>query len=969
MKNLAPQNTWETAIPFPEDGVDRRTAASIEVPYQKLLNRTEHLRQGGILRLRGVVSIAALKALTGMGDGEHVFVPSAGIYRYVHASTAGGDDVYVVVPSGGGGRWHLDFPAFSNRNLSVGSLSVDSAFRILKSAGDDVFLDAFANKTLNFQVGSGTKATITDVGNFGVAVTTPTERLHVNGNGLFNGNLMVTGSSHGTPRLIGDLDADASHIRLRAGNTPATQSWIGLRGNWNGVTNAGGFIDFATAGTERGRFTEVGSFLIGNTAVNLADVRLGVEGFATNTVAIGQLTGTHARQLLIGYDTANNRSQIQSIEQGVEYRPLLLNPNGGNIGVGTLTAEDKFHVHGGYIRSSGAGGMGFLLRRDLTDNADRRNWLISNELAGYGDFGIAASDSPTSAPDTVNGIKLLINRFGNVGISITDPVLPLDVREVIRARSSDGGNHGLEMVSSGGQSHISSLNRASGQLLPLTIYGSQISLTGGWVGVGTPAPEELLHVGSPGLDADQFIKVIGAGVGRDYGLKIGSHRLQSNTSASQRLCLDLVSGGLFAINGGPVGVGTPSPMRTFHVSGTDGVSLMLSNMSLAAGYKHWAFTPIGGDLRLQHVDDAGVVSYSPVTFTRSGRLGLGTGDPTAPLHVDGSHSGTYLKLGRGSGGAANFGDEVSIDFVGMNEVNQVSGYPAARIASYLHGGGNWYGMKFYNRTGSESPGLQEFMRVVGTRVIFNSARGGDPFAKLSIEGYGLEETALGFKDHAAPVNAKIWRIEPAGGKLHFTRYTDDLSPLAALMLQNDGSALVNTTTDDGTGAKLQVSGEISELGLRLADRYAAKAGNGTQSFAAHSFNEGGVWLENKYAFKSGSTAQDFTAKDLYEGSTKLSDKYAAKQAAPRAWAYRSSGGSVHAYGVTVTREGTGDFKFTFPAGNKPPHANYVAVVAPDAGYNVEYSLIARTGDYFEILMRLTTDGSPADAAVQVVFHW
>ena len=54
-----------------------------------------------------------------------------------------------------------------------------------------------------------------------------------------------------------------------------------------------------------------------------------------------------ARQLLIGYDTTNNRGTIQAIHQGSTYTNLLLNADGGNVCVGTTSDSGyKLNVNG-----------------------------------------------------------------------------------------------------------------------------------------------------------------------------------------------------------------------------------------------------------------------------------------------------------------------------------------------------------------------------------------------------------------------------------------------------------------------------------------------------------------------------------------------------------------------------------------------------------------------------------------------
>lgn len=69
----------------------------------------------------------------------------------------------------------------------------------------------------------------------------------------------------------------------------------------------------------------------------------------TGGITVGSASNVN-KQLALGYDPTNNRAYIQSVEQGVSVRSLLLNPSGGSVNIsatqskGTLQIGDTAHV-------------------------------------------------------------------------------------------------------------------------------------------------------------------------------------------------------------------------------------------------------------------------------------------------------------------------------------------------------------------------------------------------------------------------------------------------------------------------------------------------------------------------------------------------------------------------------------------------------------------------------------------------
>jgi hypothetical protein len=114
-------------------------------------------------------------------------------------------------------------------------------------------------------------------------------------------------------------------------------------------------------------------------------------------------------QLLLGFHSSGY-GLIQSLEQGVEWRNLVLNPSGGNVGIGTSYPQGLLHIRR-------YGDKQLMLGHS---NQPSREWYFEIDGAATMTLGNEAMGSPI----TVMAFK---PHNGNVGIGTTDPKGALDV--------------------------------------------------------------------------------------------------------------------------------------------------------------------------------------------------------------------------------------------------------------------------------------------------------------------------------------------------------------------------------------------------------------------------------------------------------------------------------------------------------------------------------------------------------------
>lgn len=107
-KILVATPTYGPNPSYPEDDVDPETAGGLEPSIQEALNRAEHGKarlDAGVTRVRTVATVALLKAVTGQTTGDHAVVKDLGLFEFDALSSAPPNDVTVVTPTAGGGRW------------------------------------------------------------------------------------------------------------------------------------------------------------------------------------------------------------------------------------------------------------------------------------------------------------------------------------------------------------------------------------------------------------------------------------------------------------------------------------------------------------------------------------------------------------------------------------------------------------------------------------------------------------------------------------------------------------------------------------------------------------------------------------------------------------------------------------------------------------------------------------------------
>jgi hypothetical protein len=324
-------------------------------------------------------------------------------------------------------------------------------------------------------------------GNVGIGTNTPSSRLDVNGETRFKGRLNMIDLNSASNMILGSVGGDAAgdvHL-YDNGNARTVFGYYKTPNNFGfasasvgiGTTNPQSRLDVNGNARISGNLGIGGlassPFYVGTTlSYSNTDTRW--VNYMTNNGGNGSFTGMHmssgdnASQSLLMYSGGsfpNGAAIIQSKDTlGLRNygQRLLLNPDGGNVGIGTTNPGFTFDVNGnmngtGFLQFSGTktswNDKGIIFNGIVAGGTANSNFFMSRGAdSNTKDHIIIHTDSTVSGAGVnfmTNGAvsRLFISGTnGNVGIGSTNPGYALDVNGTVR--SSGGIFDGVTVNSS-----------------------------------------------------------------------------------------------------------------------------------------------------------------------------------------------------------------------------------------------------------------------------------------------------------------------------------------------------------------------------------------------------------------------------------------------------------------------------------------------------------------------------------------
>jgi hypothetical protein len=613
-------------------------------------------------------------------------------------------------------------------------------------------IQAANNKNINLFDDSGVGLTVKDGGNVGIGTTSPDTTLEVK-----------------NPTLATDTV-----------NTLLTQRWSRSQ---TGAVKWGNSMDLLLGSYESGTInsrTRV-DFKLANGATDDPDTTV-MTLQANGNVGIGT-TSPGSKLEIAGANSTTNATALFSIQKneegyglfsglygsgaswlqsgtadGTTDYSIVMQPNGGNVGIGTQTPLSTLSIKGG--------SEALRFERDSQETYrvlhGTSGLYFSHPNSGALLLGLTQNGDITVSNDQSAEYVRFDNSSSNVGIGTTAPSYKLDVAGEVRAnnlfRTTDGTNIGL-FGSSVFASNV--IGIGSSNAVPLVLGTAATERmridSAGNVGIGTTAPSQK-------LDVNGNIGLSGNGTGNRWILLN-----ETNTYAGT---LRIQAGGGSAGYGGAINMYGHS-----HATNPGDVAVGISNGS-------------GGSFR---VNSTGIDTGTDLFIVKSsGNVGIGTVSPTEKLHIKSTTSGSFIRFEDNGGSGVYVGSRSDdLEFYAGNSEKMV-----------ILSGGN-VGI------GTTSPGYK--LDVAGTTRVTGELRLGSNVNQYSGDfNVWVSNVGQAFTVKQNTGNVGIGVIAPArilevsSGTAALVRISaTDTSPgYSAVEFRTNGSNYAYVGTEGGTGGQL-----------------------------------------------------------------------------------------------------------------------------------------------------------------------
>ena len=336
----------------------------------------------------------------------------------------------------------------TNSSLSIKDGGAD-AIQILAASGDELYIGANDAYKLRFKTDGN--IVMDNGGSFGIGTNNPDSPLEIDGGSSSNTVLHLTSTTANTFLKISDPNTN--------------------EGNFIGCTTDD--LTFFTRNSERMRLDSSGNVGINTTNFATTGAKLQVKGTSASpavsgsnfTGSIFSVEGTSTVNISMGTTGASAFDgwvQVHDAGNGTNY-DLLLNPLGGNVGIGNASPTEKLSILGGHVSvgdSTGANGTEFLIEgyRELFGGSKFGNISIRSTYNTASNASDMLFYTASGGTNTAERMRIASNGFVQIGtttaggvFTVTNAMSTNDTLVQLNDAGGTGNHTQIEFRNTNGQ--------------------------------------------------------------------------------------------------------------------------------------------------------------------------------------------------------------------------------------------------------------------------------------------------------------------------------------------------------------------------------------------------------------------------------------------------------------------------------------------------------------------------------------